>query len=108
MPTEYDWKRPKRVCRYLKGSPRIKLVFRWQAEGDVKLRLLTDSDWTTEARSRKSHGGALVTGGLLKHLCRQPVLALSSGEEDVYSGVCGSTWLIGASNVLKEKIKERV
>ena len=52
-PTEYDWERLKRVCRYLKGSPRFKYVYHWQATDDVKLRLLTDSDWANEARSRK-------------------------------------------------------
>ena len=26
-PTEYDWERLKRVCRYMKGSPRFKYVF---------------------------------------------------------------------------------
>ena len=104
-PTEYDWERLKRVCRYLKGSPRFRHVYRWQAEEDVKLRLLTDSDWANEARSRKSHsGGVLLAGGhLLQHWCRrQPVVALSSGEAEVYSGVCGLTRLIGISNILKE------
>ena len=97
-PTEYDWERLKRVCRYLKGSPRFKYVYHWQATDDVKLRLLTDSDWANEARSRKSHsGGALLAGGhLLQHWCRrQPVVALSSGEAEVYSAVCGLSRLIG-------------
>ena len=104
-PTEYDWERPKRVCRYLKGSHRFKYVFHWQATDNVKLRLLTDSDWANEARSRKSHsGGALLAGGhLLQHWCRrQPVVALSSGEAEVYSAECGLSRLIGVSNVLKE------
>ena len=97
-PTEYDWERLKRVCRYLKGSPRFKYVYHWQATHNVKLRLLTDSDWANEARSRKSHsGGALLAGGhLLRHWCRrQPVVALSSGEAEVCSAMC-------TSNVLKE------
>ena len=75
----------------------------------MKLRLLTDSDWANEARSRKSHsGGALLAGGhLLQHWCRrQPVVALSSGEGEVYSAVCGLSRLIGVSNVLKEMRSE--
>ena len=99
------WERLKRVCRYLKGSPRFKYEDHWQAREDVKLRLLTDSDWANEARSRKSHsGGALLAGGhLLQHWCRrQPVVALSSGEAEVYSAVCGLSRLSGVSNVLKE------
>ena len=97
------------MCRYLKGSPRFKYVYHWQATDDVKLRLLTDSDWANEARSRMSHsGGALLAGGhLLQHWCRrQPVVALSSGEAEVYSAVYGLSRLIGVSNVLKEMRSE--
>ena len=71
---------------------------------DKKLRLLTDSDWANESRSRKSHsGGALLAGGhLLQQRCRCQVVALSSGEAEVSSTVCGLSRLIGMSNVLKE------
>ena len=73
-------------------------MYRWRAREDEKLRLLTSSDWATEARSRKSH-----SGGALQHWCqRQLVVALSCGEAEVHCGVCGLTWLIGVSNVLKE------
>ena len=101
-PTEYDWERLKRVCRYLKGSPRFNYVSHWQTREDVKLRLLTD--WANEAKSRKSHSGALLARGhLLQHWCRrQPVVALSSGEAEVHSAVCGLSKLTGVSNVLKE------
>ena len=55
----------------------------------MKLRLLTESAWASEARRR--------------HGCRrQRVVALSSGEAEVCSGVCGLTKLIGVSNDLKE------
>ena len=85
-PTEHDWERLRRVCHYLKGSPRFKCVYHWQATDNVELRLLTDSDWAKEARSRKSHsGGALLAGG--HTLRRQPAVALSSGEAEVYSAV---------------------
>ena len=108
--TEYDWERLKRVCCYLKGNPRFSHIKKYIAKEDVKLRLLTDSDWTNEARSRKSHsGGALLAGGhILEHWCRlQPVVALSSGGAEVYCGVCGLTRLIGVSNGLKETKSER-
>ena len=80
-------------------------MYHWQATDNVELRLLTDSDWAKEARSRKSHsGGALLAGG--HTLRRQPAVALSSGEAEVYSAVCGLSMLTGVSNVLKEMRSE--
>ena len=75
----------------------------------MTLKLLTDLDRANDARSGKPYsGGTLLAGGpILQHWCRrQPVVALSSGEAEVYSGVCGLTRLLGVSNVIKEMRSE--
>ena len=104
-PTEYDWERLKRLCRYVKGCPRCVLCYPWQHEESTNVKLTTDSDWANEARTRKSHSGGLLQIGhhLVQHWCRrQPVIALSSGEAELYSSVCGLTRMLGLVNVLRE------
>ena len=71
----------------------------------MKLRVETDSDWANDTRTRKSHsGGAILCGGhLLQHWSRiQPVIALSSGEAELYSSVCGLSRFAGLVNLLRE------
>ena len=105
QPTEKDWEKLKRTCRYLKGAPRCKLEYGWQDEGESGLKIQTDADWANEVVSRKSHSGGVIQLGthLLHHWCRrQPVIALSSGEAELYSAVCGLTRAIGILNVGRE------
>ena len=90
-PTEYDWERLKRLCRYVKGCPRCVLCYPWQHQESTYVKLATDSDWANEARTRKSHSGGMLQVGhhLVQHWCRrQPVIALSSGEAELYSSLC--------------------
>ena len=104
-PNERDWEKLKRACRYLKGAPRCVNMFRWQDESESGLKLPTDADWANEATTRKSHsGGVLLLGShLVHHWCRrQPVIALSSGEAEFYSAVCGLTRALGILNVGRE------
>ena len=71
----------------------------------TNVKLTTDSDWANEARTRKSHSGGLLQVGhhLVQHWCRrQPVIALSSGEAELYSSVCGLTRMLGLVNVVRE------
>ena len=80
-------------------------MFKWQEESDEVLRLQTDSDWATDSRTRKSHsGGVIMCGGhLLQHWSRiQPVIALSSGEAELYSSVCGLSRIAYILNLLRE------
>ena len=104
-PTEYDWERLKRLCRYVKACPRCVLCYPWQHQENTNVKLTTDSDWANEARTRKSHSGGMLQIGhhLVQHWCRrQPVIALSSGEAELYSSVCGLTRMLGLVNVLRE------
>ena len=104
-PTEYDWERLKRLCRYVKGCPRCVLCYPWQHQENTNVKLTTDSDWANEARTRKSHSGGMLQVGhhLVQHWCRrQPVIALSSGEAELYSSVCGLTRMLGLVNFLRE------
>ena len=97
--------REKRLCRYVKGCPRCVLCYPWQHEESTNVKLTTGSDWANEARTRKSHSGGLLQIGhhLVQHWCRrQPVIALSSGEAELYSSVCGLTRMLGLVNVLRE------
>ena len=68
-PTEYDWERLKRLCRYVKGCPRCVLCYPWQHQESTTVKLTTDSDWANEARTRKSHSGGMLQVGhhLVQH-----------------------------------------
>ena len=104
-PTQESWTRLKRVCRYLKGHPRCVMLYRWQSENREVLKLQTDSDWANDSRTRKSHSGGVIMCGdhLLQHWSRiQPVIALSSGEAELYSSVCGLSRFAGLLNLLRE------
>ena len=73
------------------------LKFDYQQETN-EITVTTDSDWANDARSRKSHsGGVLLRGGhLLGHWCRiQSVIALSSGEAELYASIVGVTRALG-------------
>ena len=104
-PTEYDWERLKRLCRSVKGCPRCVLCYPWQHQESTNVKLTTDSDWVNEARTRKSHSRGMLQVGhhLVQHWCRrQTMIALSSGEAELYSSVCGLTRMLGLVNVLRE------
>ncbi len=104
-PTQASWVKMKRVCRYLKGHPCCAIQYQWQEEDGLKLRVQTDLDWANDTRTRKSHsGGAILCGGHLLHQWSriQPVIALSSGEAELYSSVCGLSRFAGLVNLLRE------
>ena len=70
-----------------------------------ELTLQTDSDWANDARSRKSHSGGIIKlgGHLLAHWSRiQPVIALSSGEAELYASVAGMSRFLGLVHLLRE------
>ena len=102
-PREGDWLKLKRVARYLVGAPRLVQAFEWQ---DLPTELLkfTDSDWAGDRDTRKSTSGGAITWGwhtLKAWLATQQVIALSSGEADLYvlvNGVAPSHGLAGVLN----------
>ena len=52
-PTTGNWLLMKRLGRYLKGSPRLVQLFRWQ-DAPNSLDGYTDSDWAGDKITRKS------------------------------------------------------
>ena len=86
-----DWVRLKRVVRYLKRHPRLIWDFPWQEESE-QVTVFVDSDWAGCRRSRRSTSGGVVLFGkhLITHWARtQGVVALSSGEAEMYASIEG-------------------
>ena len=105
-PGSADWAKLKRVARYLKEFPRLRLKFAWQEEGMSKLIGFSDSDWAGEpAPSRKSTSGGVIMWGphTLKSWSKtQRLLALSSGEAELYAAVKCTSELIGIRSLLRD------
>jgi len=61
-PTIEDWKNAKRILRYLKGEPNLKLIY--STNGNDTLIGYADSDWAGDSESRKSTSGyCFLLGG---------------------------------------------
>ena len=96
--------RLQRAAKYLTGHARAKIKYEFQ-EPVQELTLYTDSDWATDLKTRRSLSGGLLfhVKHLLQHWTQfQPVVALSSGEAEVYAAVRGVGNLLGLSNVVTE------
>ena len=79
----------KRLVRYLKGRPRMQLVFQFQEMPDA-LTTFTDSDWAGCPYSRRSTSGGIVMLGrrLLKCWSRtQATVALPSAGAELYAAI---------------------
>ena len=115
VPRECDWSCLKRLCRYLKGSPRVvqrvpvggdaaedlevyvqkALPDDWERDqGEAKMEVLVDSDWAGCRETRRSTSGGCV---MFRGVClkiwssTQKHIALSSGEAEYYAAVKGAT-----------------
>ena len=88
-----DWKRVKKLARYLKQYPRMMTHFNFQ-ELVEEIVVHVDSDYAGCKTSRKSSCGGIVMSGkhVIKHWASTQVLvALSSGEAEFYAlvkGIC--------------------
>ena len=103
-PTRSDWKRLKKLARFVVGRCAVVWEYRYQDEGQ-EMRVKTDSDWAGCKRTRKSSsGGVLMIGAhCLKTWCStQGALALSSAEAEYYAMVEGVLRAVGMRNVGKE------
>ena len=103
-PSETDWDRLVRLARYLRGRPRLVMGYPYQPEGDHVVAY-TDSDWAGCRRTRRSTSGGCVSIGAhcLKAWSRtQAIVALSSGEAELYASVKGSAELLGIQAMLKD------
>ena len=103
-PKEPDWARFKRVAKYLIGKPRyVHLYLRQEMPDEVSA--CADSDWAGGRISRKSTSGGTLSLG--NHLIKswastQPVIALSSGEAELYALVKAATQAAGMLSMLAD------
>ena len=114
-PRECDWSALKRLCRYLRGKPRV--IQRVPLGGEVakelevyvkkavpdeweeddrgaKVEVLVDSDWAGCRETRRStSGGCIMFRGVCLKVwsTTQKHIALSSGEAEYYAAVKGGT-----------------
>ena len=58
-PVEGNWQKLIRLGRYLKGSPRCVLEYRWQEAGSVPACYI-DSNWAGDKTTGKSTTGGIV------------------------------------------------
>ena len=109
-PGEADWQKLKRLALYLKGKPRavVKYDFMKSQDADVlaeELVIYTDSDWAGCRRTRRSTTGgcALWAGYMVKTWSTtQTLVALSSGEAELYAMVRASAEGLGLQSLLKD------
>ena len=103
-PATLDWLKFKRVARYLAGAPRYVQKYAWQHPKTL-VNAYADSDWAGDKVSRKStSGGLLMIGG---HLIKswsstQPVIALSSGEAELYALVKAASQAKGLCSLMAD------
>ena len=103
-PKVEGWAAVEKVARYLKARPAVKCVYKWQDACPVVIAY-SDSDWAGDRISRTStSGGCLLRGShLIKCWAKgQHVIALSSGEAELYACVRASSEAIGLKSVMKD------
>jgi hypothetical protein len=102
-PTEGDWKRAKKVLRYLKHTQEYSLVYR--KSDDFKLIGYADADWGGDKRDRKSTSGfiCLVGTSVVSWSCKkQQCVALSSTEAEYVSAAMATQELLYLRTLLAE------
>ena len=103
-PSKGDWSRLKRVGRYLKERPRLQQVFEWQP-AQRTITTYSDADWAGCRQTRKSTTGGCIMIG--KHAIKiwsktQSLVALSSGESELYAALKAATETFGLMSMLKD------
>ena len=103
-PTVGDWQRLKRLGRYLLGKPRLQQLYNWQSTQST-LTTHTDADWAGCRETRKSTSGVCIMLGChtLKSWSKtQALIALSSGESELYVALKASAEALGAMAILQD------
>ncbi len=96
-PVGRDWSLLKRLARYLLGAPRAVSHFYWQGE-QRQFDVFVDSDWAgCKTTARSTSGGAAKFGWhtIKTWSATQTVVALSSGEAELYSLTKGAAQTLG-------------
>ena len=91
-PTTFGMFKLKRLARYLRYRPRLQLLYEWQTQTG-ELNIFADSDYAGDSEARRSTSGGCICAG--RHSIRswsthQKVVALSSGEAELYAVVKAS------------------
>lgn len=103
-PTRGNWMQLKRLGRYLKGKPRVQQLFSWQTTPTV-LKTYSDADRAGCKATRKSTtGGCMMLGQhCLKGWSRtQSLVALSSGESELYATLKVAAESLGMLSMMKD------
>ena len=103
-PEKGNWLQLKRLGRYLKGRPRLQQWFTWQ-EAPQTMKTYSDADWAGCKSTRKSTIGGCVTLGkrIVKTWSKtQSLIALSSGEGELYAMIKASAESMGLLSMLKD------
>jgi len=96
-PRSGHWLILKRIARYLKGSPRLVQRLVWQQPCKVATTFV-DSDWAgCKTTCRSTSGGAVMLGShtVIAWSQTQGVVALSSGEAELYALTKGAANTLG-------------
>ena len=104
-PTTADVKSVARLCRFLKGLPRVVQKIPFEDRPPTVVEVYTDSDWAGHRRSRKSTSGGVVyfAGAMVRGWSTtQAVIALSSGEAEYYVALKGASIAMGFQSMLKD------
>ena len=103
-PSEEDFKRIKRVARFLKGIGRVQFKYEMQSEEESKhVDVYVDSDWAGCKQTRRSTSGGVLKVG--RHVLRtwsatQPTVATSSGEAEIIAISDGAARGLGLRSVM--------
>ena len=104
-PTVSDAKAIVRLCRFLKGVPRLVPRIPVLEHPPSLIEVYVDSDWAGCRKSRKStSGGVLMFGGTTVRgwSTTQSVIALSSGEAEYYAALKGPSVALGFQSMLAD------
>ena len=96
-PRRGDWNLLKRLGRYLLGTPRAQFTYYWQ-HPPSSLEVYVDSDWAgCKGSCRSTSGGAAKLGfhTVKTWATTQAIVALSSGEAELYALTKGAANALG-------------
>ena len=103
-PKAGHWVILKRIARYLKGTPRLVQRFVWQQPSKL-VETFVDSDWAgCKATCRSTSGGAILLGShtVSTWSTTQAVVALSSGEAELYALTKGAAHTLGMLSLAQD------
>ena len=104
-PRAADWSDLKRMCRYLKGRPRLIQDRMRQDPQPGVIEVLVDADWAGCPKTRRStSGGAMIAHGMCLRTwsTTQRVVARSSGEAELYAAVRGAAEGLGLKSMARD------